>query len=165
MGTTSLCFMRWTTGSSLSAEIYLPIWELNPWCVVFTLSQMASSMDSWTACQIWQATWIRKTRPGDCWSKRPAKYNWLSYINTSMTSGCAKMNLCLIFFCRLNSSMPNQLYYAVPVWFLSRRTNCNNPARYQDFLFAFGIRHRHVSFHMEEPNICYQNAVFGYYEK
>ncbi len=63
---------------------------------------------------------------------------------------------------RLNSSIPNQLFYYEDVWKLDRSTGCHNPARYEQFIFALSIKKEHISYHMSPVNICYYNATFGY---
>ena len=84
-----------------------------------------------------------------------------------MFCGCARRAstslvwLLVSYHCsfRLNSTIRNQVYYIRPVWFLNRKTGCHGPSRYQEILFSFGVRPRHDSFHLEEANTCYQNAV------
>ncbi len=63
---------------------------------------------------------------------------------------------------RLNSSIPNQLFYYDDIWKLDRSNGCHNPARYEQLIFALSIKKEHISYHMSPTNICYYNATFGY---
>ncbi len=67
---------------------------------------------------------------------------------------------------RLNSSIPNQLFYNKDVWRIPKSSDCDhNPAQYEQFLFALSIKREHISYHRALVNICYQNATFGFSTK
>ncbi len=64
---------------------------------------------------------------------------------------------------RLNSTVPNQLYYASDPWSASTTSGCHDPARYQDFLFKFSINRNHQAYRKAQSNTCYKQSVFGFY--
>ena len=70
--------------------------------------------------------------------------------------------LVIILCCSLNSSSKSQLYYQTPEWSVVHN-HCHHPGLFQKFLFSFGFRKQHYTYHVEKPNTCYRQAVFGSY--
>ena len=66
---------------------------------------------------------------------------------------------------RLNSSVPNQLFYNKPIWDFDTSDGCHDPSRYEAILFALSIRQPHYTYHKAPGSTCYKDAVLGAYSK